>query len=144
MEYTFMKDLPTAQEVLELKEEAGWILTDPACTQAGLDNSLFGVSIRLDGRDGKVVGMARVVGDGHTVFYIQDVIVRPPYQRQGLATQMLKAIMEYLETTACPGAIVGLMSAPGKEPLYERFGFWTRPVGHHGHGMMQYWKLDYK
>jgi len=141
MEYTLIKEPPTAQESLALKREADWVLTDLESTQIGLDHSLFAVTIRLDK---ELVGMARVVGDGSTVFYIQDVIVRPAYQRQGLATQMLTAIMDYIENAACPGAIVGLMSAPGIEPLYECFGFWCRPVGHHGHGMMQYWKMDYK
>ena len=88
--------------------------------------------------------MARVVGDGFTVFYLQDVIVRPPYQHQGIASRMLDAVMSYIAEHACPGAIVGLMSAPGKEGLYERYGFWQRHVGHHGHGMMQYWQMDYR
>ena len=47
--------------------------------------------------------------------------------------------MEYVKNNACPGAVVGLMSAKGKEDFYERFGFWKRPTDSFGHGMMQFW-----
>ncbi len=141
MPYTLRKEPPSVEDALFLKEEAGWVLTNPVSTQKGFANSLFCVSV-YDNE--QIVGMARVVGDGFTVFYLQDVIVRPPYQHQGIASRMLDVVMSYIAEHACPGAIVGLMSAPGKEGLYERYGFWRRPVGHHGHGMMQYWQMDYR
>ena len=65
--------------------------------------------------------------------------MKPERQRMGLGTAMMEHVMRFVENSACPGAIVGLMSAHGKEAFYERFGFWRRPVGDFGHGMMQFW-----
>jgi hypothetical protein len=53
---------------------------------------------------------------------------------------MMKEIMNYIAENACEGAIVGLMSAQGKEEFYEKFGFRKRPNEKFGHGMMQFWR----
>lgn len=94
--------------------------------------------------DDRIVVMTRIVGDGATCFYIQDVVVRPEYQKTGMGTAMMEKTMKYIENTACRGAVVGLMSAKGKEAFYEKFGFWKRPVGNFGYGMMQFWGLKNK
>lgn len=47
--------------------------------------------------------------------------------------------MNYIAENACDGAVVGLMSAKGKEEFYERFGFWKRPNENFGHSMIQFW-----
>ena len=49
--------------------------------------------------------------------------------------------MSYIGDNACEGAVVGLMSAKGKEELYEKFGFWKRPNENFGAGMNQFWKM---
>jgi len=127
---------PTAREFLELRESVGWPLLDVTSLKAGLKASCYGVCAHMDDH---VIGTGRVVGDGRTCFYLQDIIVRPEYQRTGIGTAMMKNIMTYIEANACHGAVVGLMSAEGKEAFYERFGFWTRPVKHFGCGMVQFW-----
>lgn len=54
----------------------------------------------------------------------------------------MKRIMDYIDKKACNGAVVGLMSAKGKEKFYEKFGFWMRPNNHFGSGMMQFWEKE--
>jgi hypothetical protein len=34
------------------------------------------------------------------------------------------------------------MAAQGKEPFYERYGFFTRPSGKFGAGMTMFWDED--
>ena len=137
MSYELINKRPTAKEMITLRESVGWGIPDTECLQKGLDNSLHGVCAVADGA---VIGTARVVGDGFTVFYIQDVIVNPEYQRMGVGLAMMKAIMNYICGNACNGAIVGLMAAKGKEKFYEKFGFWMRPTEKFGAGMMQFWE----
>jgi ribosomal protein S18 acetylase RimI-like enzyme len=36
-----------------------------------------------------LVGIIRVVGDGHSIVYIQDIIVRPNHQRNGIGSILL-------------------------------------------------------
>ena len=42
----------------------------------------------------RLVGIVRVVGDGFSVIFIQDLLVYPECQRQGIGTALLKTIME--------------------------------------------------
>jgi GNAT superfamily N-acetyltransferase len=135
--YEIVERKPTSEELEELRKLVNWGIPSRNALDLGLKNSLYGVCAVIDG---KVVGTARVVGDGSTCFYVQDVIVHPEFQRKGIGLSIMEQIMNYVRKNACNGAIVGLMSAKGKEEFYERFGFWTRPNEHFGHGMMQFWK----
>ena len=42
----------------------------------------------------KLIGIIRVVGDGHSVVFIQDLLVYPEYQRKGIGTALLKQILQ--------------------------------------------------
>jgi len=127
----------TVEEFIELRNAVGWHLPGEEAIRIGLKNSLYSVCAV---REGNIIAMARVVGDGSITFYIQDVIVMPDYQRRGIGAQIMESVMRYIAKTAAPGAIVGLMSAMGKEEFYEKFGFWRRPNENFGCGMMQFWQ----
>lgn len=44
----------------------------------------------------KPVGLIRLVGDGYSIIFIQDILVRPEYQRQGIGTHLIQlALREY-------------------------------------------------
>ena len=79
--------------------------------------------------------MARVIGDGGLVYYIQDVILLPEHQRQGIGTRLMDAVIAYLNHHISPNSVVGLMVAKGKEPFYEKHGCITRPNDRLGCGM---------
>jgi len=42
----------------------------------------------------QLVGIIRAVGDGQTIVFVQDIIVLPEYQRKGIGTKLLKALMD--------------------------------------------------
>ena len=41
---------------------------------------------------GNLIGIIRVVGDGYSILYVQDIIVHPNYQRRGVGKQLLERI----------------------------------------------------
>ncbi|HFI2472414.1 TPA: GNAT family N-acetyltransferase [Streptococcus suis] len=77
------------QAVLEIYDSVGWTnYTDrPTMLQKALKHSLF-VLAAFDG--GRLVGLLRAVGDGHSIVFIQDILVLPAYQRQGIGRQLLE------------------------------------------------------
>ena len=87
-----------------------------------------------------MIGMARVIGDAGLVFYVQDVIVLPEYQHQGIGTQLMDAVMKFIRSHAHHNTIIGLMAARDKEPFYEKYGFIARPTENFGAGMTQFWR----
>jgi len=48
--------------------------------------------------DNKLVGIIRAVGDGVSIVFIQDILVQPEYQRQGIGTMLIKEIMKKYQT----------------------------------------------
>ena len=88
-------DAISFEEILPLYEAVGWsnYTSNPTMLQNALEHSLFLISARDE--DGKLVGFLRAVGDGYSILYIQDIIVLPEYQRQGIGTQLLRQTLEY-------------------------------------------------
>lgn len=81
------------QEILPLYESVGWVsyTKRPQMLQEAYLHSL---KIYAAYVGNKLVGIIRVVGDGSSVVFVQDLLVYPAYQRQGIGTALLKMIME--------------------------------------------------
>lgn len=102
-----------------------------------LDNSLYTL---VAFRDGEAVGMGRIVGDGAVIFYVQDLIILPGVQGQGIGGLILETLKTYVINTGLPGTMVmfDLMCARGRERFYQKHGFISRPTDTLGPGMIQY------
>ena len=81
------------QEILPLYESVGWInyTKNPRMLKDAYLHSLRTYAAYVDN---KLVGVIRVVGDGFSVVFVQDLLVYPEYQGQGIGTALLKKIME--------------------------------------------------
>ena len=44
--------------------------------------------------DDQLLGIIRAVGDGHTVVFVQDILVFPEHQRKGVGSALLQAILD--------------------------------------------------
>ena len=139
MNCQIVEKLPTPEEYNQLRQSVGWGIYERDVILQALPSSLYCVCIV---KDGEIIGMARIIGDGGIAFYIQDVIVKPDYQRQGIGTQLMDKIMEYIHIHANNNSVIGLMAAKGKEPFYTRYGFTVRPDDRLGSGMTMWWKTE--
>ena len=81
------------QETLQLYESVGWTnyTQKPQMLKEAYLHSLKSYAAYVDN---KLVGIIRVVGDGASVVFVQDLLVYPQYHRQGIGTALLKRIME--------------------------------------------------
>lgn len=120
---------PTADQYLHLREQAGWEAVDLEEARRGLDDSKFSL-LAID--DNRVVGCARVIGDGALYFYVQDMLVDADYRGRGIGTRLMQELLAWLRRHAGRGAFIGLMAARDAEPFYRRFGFEARPDGRPG------------
>ena len=80
-------------EIMQLYDAVGWTAyTENAATlEQGFRNSLL---ILAAYENDKMLGIIRVVGDGSTIVFIQDILVFPENRRQGIGTALLKAVLE--------------------------------------------------
>ena len=71
------------QEILALYQSAGWsnYTSDPDMLEEAYRHSLKIYAAYIEE---KLIGVIRVTGDGYSVIVIQDILVFPEYQRQGI------------------------------------------------------------
>lgn len=69
----------------------------------------------------ELVGLIRVVGDGLTIIYIQDILVLRPYQNQGIATRLLQEVLTQYQTVR--QKVLLTEEAPDVRHFYEKNGF---------------------
>lgn len=86
-------DIPEKDELLELYAAVGWTTytRDPELLVAAVAGSSL-VATARSGTD--LLGLARVVSDGASICYLQDVLVRPELQREGVGQALVEAVLE--------------------------------------------------
>ena len=84
----------TVEDVLPLYEAVGWTnyTTKPEMLKAAFENSLH--VLAAFNEEGILVGVLRAVGDGASILFIQDILVTPEYQHQGIGTELLQQTLE--------------------------------------------------
>ncbi|NLT30453.1 MAG: GNAT family N-acetyltransferase [Propionibacterium sp.] len=86
-------EIPNLDELVRLYERVGWdaYTRDPQRLHDAVNRSLRVVCAR---QEGTLVGLARVVGDGLTIVYLQDILVDPEHQRAGVGRRLLQRVLE--------------------------------------------------
>ena len=84
----------TLEEVMPLYEAVGWTnyTQKPEMLEAAYKNSLHIIGAFND--EEKLVGVLRAVGDGASILFIQDILVTPEYQHEGIGTKLLQLTLE--------------------------------------------------
>ena len=80
-------------EILPLYESVGWVFycKHPEVLEKAFANSLCVLAAYEHDR---LVGLIRCVGDGYTILFIQDLLIYPAYQRRGIGTALMNALLE--------------------------------------------------
>ena len=79
-------------EILRLYTSVGWTAyTDqPEVLRKGFENSML-ILAAYEGD--QLCGIIRTVGDGHTIVFVQDILVFPEHQRKGIGSALLQTIL---------------------------------------------------
>lgn len=80
-------------EIFRLYSQVGWTAytENMAALKQGFQNSLLTLAAY---ENNELLGIIRAVGDGFTIVFVQDILVFPAKQRQGVGTALLKAVLE--------------------------------------------------
>lgn len=89
----FDKDIP-ADDLVALYASVGWssYTDNPEWLQLAVEGSDFVVTEWSE--DEELVGLARGITDGHSIFFLQDILVKPDHQRRGIGRRLLDACLE--------------------------------------------------
>lgn len=119
-------------EVEALYRAVGWTTyTDDVVTlEAALAGSSHVVVAR---RDGRLIGLARVISDGATICYLQDVLVHPDAQRTGVGRALVLAALE--PYAAVRQKVLLTDDEPDQCAFYESLGY--QETRDHGAGSLR-------
>jgi len=83
--------------------------------------------------DGHLVGLARVVSDGATIAYLQDVLVHPDHRRAGIGAALVRAALTPYATVRQKVLITD--DGAAQRAFYECLGY--REASEHPEGPLR-------
>lgn len=85
--------IPEIHQLIDLYDDVEWsaYTKERVKLKNAISNSL---KVLTAWEDNKLVGLIRVVGDGFTIVYIQDLLVLKNYQGKGIGSNLLNLILE--------------------------------------------------
>ena len=129
-----VNDNISRDDLFELYDSNGWIsyTEHPDKLDAIFEKSLWYASI-WDGSE--LIGLIRCVGDGVSIVYIQDILIKPDYHRKRLGTQLINLALDEFKDIR---QLVLVCDDEAKTILfYESIGF-KKIQSTHGQCMIKY------
>jgi ribosomal protein S18 acetylase RimI-like enzyme len=108
-------------EVVELYKAGGW--WKESYNKSAINSMIAGsfvFAIAIDSTTGKAIGMGRVLSDGTSDAYIQDMVVLPAYQGLGIGERLVKSLIDHCISKGI--VWIGLIAEPGKDSFYMAMG----------------------
>lgn len=117
----FQSERSIASNQLErLYADVGWTAytQDLAALEKAVEQSF---DVLTAWHEDQLVGLIRIISDGVSIMYIQDILVLNDYQNQGIATQLMeKILMKYDHIRQ---KVLLTEEAADVRHFYEKFGF---------------------
>jgi GNAT superfamily N-acetyltransferase len=77
--------------------------------------------VAVDRKTGHAVGMGRVISDGVSDGYIQDLVVLPEYRKTGIGARIVATLVKKCVERGI--SWIGIIAEPDTEKFYLPFGF---------------------
>ena len=115
-------DTWSEDDIMHLYRAGGWWKDgyDPK-SLPDLIRGSFAFAVAIDQRTGHAIGMGRVLSDGVSDGYIQDLVVLPEFRKKGIGKEIASVLVK-----KCTGAgisWISLIAEPGTERFYLPLGF---------------------
>ena len=121
VEYEVLSSAPI-EEIVELYKSAGW-WQESSEARALIPSMVRGSFCFMVARSagGRIVGMGRVISDGFSDAYIQDVTVLNPNRGRGIGRELVQRLTQYCLAQRI--GWIGLVAEPGTQDFYKALGY---------------------
>jgi GNAT superfamily N-acetyltransferase len=110
------------EEIVTLYRAGGWWKEEYKAEDLRfLIRGSFAFVVATDEKTGRAVGTGRVIADGISDGYIQDLVVLPEYRKSGVGRQIVSALVDRCLQSGLTW--IGLIAEPGTEAFYLPLGF---------------------
>lgn len=114
-------EIASIKELVHLYEAVGWVsyAVDPDGLARAIDRSTYVVTARAP--DGTLIGLARCLSDDVSIMFVQDVLVQPDYQRQGIGDYLVRVCLsKFAHVTK---KLLLSDNEPAMHEFYQSLGF---------------------
>ena len=121
IEIKFVDSWPE-DEIVKLYKAGGWWKEtyDKSAIQSMVKGS-FAFIIAVDKNSGRAIGMGRLISDGVSDAYVQDLVVLPTYRSYGIGKQLVNVLLNHCLSKGI--VWVGLIAEPEQGGFYLPLGF---------------------
>lgn len=127
IEIRLVKSWPEDEIILLYKAAGWWKDTYEKTGIHQLITGSFTFAVAVDQKTGKAIGMGRILSDGISDAYIQDVVILQTYRGQNLGKKIVKTLIDFCVSKGIQW--IGLIAEPGSSQFYTTLGF--SPMDHH-------------
>ena len=109
-------------EIVELYKAGGWWKS--SWNTSGVNSLIsrsFAFAVAVDLSSNRAVGMGRLISEGVSDAYIQDLVVLPQYRSQGFGRQLVAALVDYCLSRGINW--ICLIAEPGNEDFFRDMDF---------------------
>ena len=116
----------SSDEFLEMVESVGWKTYSKEQVEKALKNTMYMVKATVDG---KLAGIGRVVGDDSIVCMLNDICVKPEFQKHGIGLKLTLELKRLIEENVSTWEKMQIELTPtaGNEAFYQKAGFKYKP-----------------
>jgi ribosomal protein S18 acetylase RimI-like enzyme len=109
-------------EIVDLYKSAGWWKKsyDSSKINFMIKGSLA-FAVAIEKNSNKAVGMGRVISDGVSDAYIQDLVVLREFRDKGIGKMLAKALLDFCKSKKI--VWIGLISEPDQSAFYSSLNF---------------------
>lgn len=118
-----MNDTVPAKAIADLRQSVGWNRMENAYNNPTMA-SYANIAV-YDGN--QLVGYIDSISNGVTDAYIQDLMIHPDYQKQGIGTELMNRMISFLKTQNI--FMISVIYENSLSPFYKRFGFFEMLSG---------------
>lgn len=110
------------KEIMELYKSGGWWKDsyDPSGIKS-LINGSFAFAVVVDKKTKKAIGMGRIISDGVSDAYIQDLVIHHDFRSKGIGKKLTKFLLDYCVSKNLHW--IGLIAEPDQDGFYSKIGF---------------------
>lgn len=121
IEIKIVDDWPE-DEIVDLYKAGGW--WKDSYDKSGIKHLItgsFAFAVVTHKSTDKAIGMGRVLSDGVSDAYIQDLVILPEYRNKGIGKKLVKKLIDYCKSKNI--FWIALIAEPDQDGFYKEIGF---------------------